>query len=243
LCYAHHHRRNSDKFESRSRRCIFAGYLYGQKGWQLYNLETLNFFVSRDVVFCNTKFPFQKYPSLKPSVVEEAEKEWWSPISIGPFEDNGDITITGPILHQGPTNVVSAQGKMQAIQDLALSSLPSDIGPIVPELNQNSIIEVFPSPLIPSTSTATCPTNRPTVKMNFKSCRTDKSSSDSIKKKKERGSCNIARLCVQFRIIPHSTLTCCYDFSTSCYLHKTYWQGWLHIVSSQAGIKNSVCST
>ncbi|KAJ8626780.1 hypothetical protein MRB53_020087 [Persea americana] len=47
-----------DKFASRSRRCVFVGYPYGQKGWRLYDLDKCEYFVSRDVVFSENVFPF-----------------------------------------------------------------------------------------------------------------------------------------------------------------------------------------
>ncbi|KAJ3688185.1 hypothetical protein LUZ61_017349 [Rhynchospora tenuis] len=50
--------RTSDKFESRSRKCVFVGYPFGQKGWRVYDLETNEFVVSRDVIFCENDFPF-----------------------------------------------------------------------------------------------------------------------------------------------------------------------------------------
>ncbi|KAJ4812579.1 Retroelement pol polyprotein-like [Rhynchospora pubera] len=56
LCYANF--RTSDKFESRSRKCVFVGYPFGQKGWRVYDLELKEFIVSRDVVFCEDNFPF-----------------------------------------------------------------------------------------------------------------------------------------------------------------------------------------
>ncbi|KAJ4755428.1 Retroelement pol polyprotein-like [Rhynchospora pubera] len=56
LCYAKF--RTSDKFESRSRKCVFVGYPFGQKGWRVYDLELKEFIVSRDVVFCEDIFPF-----------------------------------------------------------------------------------------------------------------------------------------------------------------------------------------
>jgi len=56
LCYAH--TKSGDKFASRSRRYVFVGYPYGQKGWQLYDLDKEVFFVSRDVVFSKNIFPF-----------------------------------------------------------------------------------------------------------------------------------------------------------------------------------------
>jgi len=34
------------------------GYPYGKKGWRLYDIETNDFFVSRDVKFLETNFPF-----------------------------------------------------------------------------------------------------------------------------------------------------------------------------------------
>jgi hypothetical protein len=37
---------------------MFVGYPYGKKGWKLYDLETKDFFVSRDVEFFETTFPF-----------------------------------------------------------------------------------------------------------------------------------------------------------------------------------------
>lgn len=57
LCYAHNQDRGGDKFESRSRRCIFVGYPNGKKGWKLYDSTTKTFFISRDVVFYEDQFP------------------------------------------------------------------------------------------------------------------------------------------------------------------------------------------
>ncbi|XP_070049848.1 uncharacterized protein [Nicotiana tomentosiformis] len=47
-----------DKFSSRSRRCIFVGYPSGKKGWRVYDLETGDFFVSRDIIFDERVFPY-----------------------------------------------------------------------------------------------------------------------------------------------------------------------------------------
>ena len=62
LCYAtnllHKH-----KFDVRARRCVFFGYPLGQKGYRLYDLDTYNFFSSRDVVFHENLFPFSTSPS------------------------------------------------------------------------------------------------------------------------------------------------------------------------------------
>jgi len=37
---------------------LFVGYPLGHKGWRLYDLETHEFFVSRDVVFQEHVYPF-----------------------------------------------------------------------------------------------------------------------------------------------------------------------------------------
>ncbi|PKI45871.1 hypothetical protein CRG98_033670 [Punica granatum] len=56
LRYAH--TRTKDKFEPRSRKCAFIEYPHGKKGWRLYDLKYRQVFVSRDVWFCETIFPF-----------------------------------------------------------------------------------------------------------------------------------------------------------------------------------------
>ena len=58
LCFAHKQSRHKDKFGERSRRCVFVGYPFGQKGWRVYDIQKKEFFVSRDVVFNEYEFPF-----------------------------------------------------------------------------------------------------------------------------------------------------------------------------------------
>lgn len=61
LCYAYNQRSKGDKFESRSQKYIFFGYPSGQNGSQLYDLETPEFFVSRDVKFHEKVFPYSDW--------------------------------------------------------------------------------------------------------------------------------------------------------------------------------------
>ena len=56
LCYTHNIKSKRDKFMSRSRECIFVGYPQGKKGWKLYDLETCEYFVFRDVKFMKPIF-------------------------------------------------------------------------------------------------------------------------------------------------------------------------------------------
>jgi transposase InsO family protein len=70
LCYAHYRPRVRDKFGPRSRKCIFVGYPFGQKGWRLYDLERKVYFVSRDVIFLENNFPFNDMDApVKPNGV------------------------------------------------------------------------------------------------------------------------------------------------------------------------------
>ena len=58
LCYAHASQRRKDKFGERSKRCIFVGYPHGKKGWKVYDIESGEIFVSRDVIFHEDVYPF-----------------------------------------------------------------------------------------------------------------------------------------------------------------------------------------
>ncbi|KAK9723828.1 hypothetical protein RND81_05G028200 [Saponaria officinalis] len=59
LCYAKNINRSNDKFAPRGRKCVFLGYPFGKKGWQVYDLDTGTYFSSRDVVFIEDEFPYQ----------------------------------------------------------------------------------------------------------------------------------------------------------------------------------------
>lgn len=45
-CLRYAHIKIGDKVGSRSRKCLFVGYPYGKKGWRLFDLEKMEFFVS-----------------------------------------------------------------------------------------------------------------------------------------------------------------------------------------------------
>ena len=50
---------NSDKFDSRSEKCVLVGYASFKKGYKLYSLERKQFIYSRDVTFFENVFPFK----------------------------------------------------------------------------------------------------------------------------------------------------------------------------------------
>lgn len=61
MAYAHNINNQGDKFSPRSRKCVFLGHPVGKKGWTLFDLEKETIFISRDVVFCEDKFPFSNF--------------------------------------------------------------------------------------------------------------------------------------------------------------------------------------
>ncbi|KAJ8626505.1 hypothetical protein MRB53_019812 [Persea americana] len=67
LCFATQTPRIRDKFAPQSRKCVFMGYPPGKRGWRLYDLETKAIFISRDVVFFETFFPFAAPPPEPPT--------------------------------------------------------------------------------------------------------------------------------------------------------------------------------
>ena len=58
LCCVYQNQRIKDKFGPRSRKRIFVGYSHSKQGWKVYDLETGNIFVNRDVIFNENCFPY-----------------------------------------------------------------------------------------------------------------------------------------------------------------------------------------
>lgn len=59
LCFATVVPHPTDKFAPRAIKGVFVGYPFGTKGYRVLDLDTKQTFVSRDVMFYESTFPFQ----------------------------------------------------------------------------------------------------------------------------------------------------------------------------------------
>ncbi|CAH9119111.1 unnamed protein product [Cuscuta epithymum] len=118
LCFAYNLRSSKDKFMSRSRKCVFVGYSFGKKGWKVYDLETHEYFTSRDVKFFEDQFPFATplADDLEESSPMPIIDTWEYPSSTPPPTSSSEVALP-------PTSTQEASD-----MDPSLDSLPPDLG-------------------------------------------------------------------------------------------------------------------
>lgn len=91
LSYATSLQAHRTKVAPRARKAIFIGFKEGTKGYILYDLQNHNRFVSRNIVFYETYFPFKtpnKYVPENPTLV-----------SFPTYDDPPDKPISSSITH------------------------------------------------------------------------------------------------------------------------------------------------
>lgn len=100
---------------------MFVGYPTGQKGWRVYDPDKKVFFISRDVIFYESEFPFKTIdlssgrPSISLPVLSSASDDDWNVEDIPLSTDRG-----------------SSENPVDAALVLAGDNTPSQVEPTVP---------------------------------------------------------------------------------------------------------------
>lgn len=147
LCYAHNQHHKGDKFASRSIKGVFLGYPHGQKGWHIYNCDTGNFFTSRNVVSCESEFPYAMAASVIP-----IEAPIITEVSLPPEE------LQLPL---DPVSDPISESKPDITPEVPISESPESALDPVP--TTESEIEHCPSPESASPTTDSVNINTPTT--------------------------------------------------------------------------------
>ena len=126
LAYASNLSSHKTKFDAKAFPCVFIGYPFGTKGYKLLDLSTNQCFVSRDVVFHESIFPFHNSTSL-----------------INPHSSLDSVSDSSchPLSFASPPNIPSS------------STLPCDSLPTSPE-SHNQPSESSPLPVTPTSDSS-----------------------------------------------------------------------------------------
>ncbi|GAA0184935.1 hypothetical protein LIER_32223 [Lithospermum erythrorhizon] len=126
LCFAHDQRSKGNKFAPRSRKCIFLGYPSHQKGWKLYDIDSRKFFVSRDVQFHESEFPFAKCSPVSPLVSSPRVADVEPP--VGDVEAAPSVGYAEPETATEPVAAAELPSNASVGADLGDAFVGADLG-------------------------------------------------------------------------------------------------------------------
>ena len=114
LCFAHNQKVGGDKFASRSRKCMCVGYPYGKKGWKLFDLDTKDFFVSRDVKFFEDIFPFKEPETVNIVPEQIADLNGEIDLNFDDYEVSEILVPASPVVQQNEQTTASTTASSSA---------------------------------------------------------------------------------------------------------------------------------
>jgi hypothetical protein len=151
LAYASNLSSHKTKFDAKAFPCVFIGYPFGTKGYKLLDLSTNQCFVSRDVVFHESIFPFHNSTSL---INPHSSLDSVSDSSCHPFSfasppnipSSSTLPCDSTPTPQEPHNTPSASSPLP-VSPTSDSSVSSSDSPVTPHLpiRQSSRIVKPPS--------------------------------------------------------------------------------------------------